>query len=388
MTSPSRRKHRTTRRNSRQGNNPYAASGLALVAMAATALVFMGDNAAAKELQWRRGRAPAAKVTVSKPRRDPAVRPAAFEDDGNSLQLSDVSAGKATLRSIVVNRDEQFDTIRSAQLPTDDTAQPSAPTNGTEQFEEQLRTPFGQLPAEEPQQPPPTEQPSLEDELGIEGLDLPDDETVQPGIEPSPADRPAQPTFQQPPPSIFQQPLGDESPGPEGPMPDVEAETLAQEERDVQALCSSELADLRASTLTDVDLTIVIRGTEGEDFPFECTIDDGTWHPGRCWDQKTFMWKASALCHKPLYFEDESLERYGHSWGPCLDPLVSGAHFFTRLPVLPYCMGVEPPNECIYALGHYRPGSCAPYMIHPVPISARGALFQAGATTGAVFLLP
>ena len=77
------------------------------------------------------------------------------------------------------------------------------------------------------------------------------------------------------------------------------------------------------------------------------------------------MWKASALCHKPLYFEDEALERYGHSWGPCLDPLVSGAHFFCKLPVLPYCMGVHPPNECMYALGHYRPGNCAPYMMRP-----------------------
>jgi hypothetical protein len=100
------------------------------------------------------------------------------------------------------------------------------------------------------------------------------------------------------------------------------------------------------------------------------------------------MWKASALCHKPLYFEDEQLERYGHSWPPCCQPLVSGAHFFTRLPVIPYCMGVEPPNECIYALGHYRPGSCAPYLCSPIPISARGAIFEAGAAVGAAAILP
>jgi hypothetical protein len=100
------------------------------------------------------------------------------------------------------------------------------------------------------------------------------------------------------------------------------------------------------------------------------------------------MWKASALCHKPLYFEDEQMERYGHSWGPCCDPIVSGVHFFTRLPVLPYCMGVTPPCECVYALGHYRPGSCAPRYIEPIPISARGALFQAGAVVGVAAALP
>ncbi len=100
------------------------------------------------------------------------------------------------------------------------------------------------------------------------------------------------------------------------------------------------------------------------------------------------MWKASAICHKPLYFEDEALERYGHSWGPYLDPIVSGAHFFSRLPVLPYCMGVTPPNECMYALGYYRPGNCAPYLIPPVPISCRGAVLEAGGVVGAAAILP
>ena len=102
----------------------------------------------------------------------------------------------------------------------------------------------------------------------------------------------------------------------------------------------------------------------------------------------TYTWQATGICHKPLYFEDEQLERYGHSFAPCCQPLISGAHFFTRLPVLPYCMGVSPPMECEYALGHYRPGSCAPYMLNPVPISARGALFQAGAVVGTAALLP
>jgi hypothetical protein len=132
---------------------------------------------------------------------------------------------------------------------------------------------------------------------------------------------------------------------------------------------------------------ITVTGEEGADFPYECTLGE-SWHEGRCWEQNTYMWKASALCHKPLYFEEEQLERYGHSFAPCFQPFVSGAHFFTRPFVLPYCMGVEPPCECIYALGHYRPGNCAPYMCNPIPLSPRGALFQAGAVVGTAAALP
>jgi hypothetical protein len=168
----------------------------------------------------------------------------------------------------------------------------------------------------------------------------------------------------------------------------LEPEVLNAEQAKAHQFCSEELAREKASTLNDVDLSISVPGTEGEDFPFECSIDEGTMYNGRCWDQITYMWKASCLCHKPLYFEDEQLERYGHSWGPCCDPLVEGAHFFCTLPVLPYCMGVNPPNECMYALGYYRPGSCAPYMINPVPLSYRGAAWEAGAAAGAAWVLP
>ena len=51
-------------------------------------------------------------------------------------------------------------------------------------------------------------------------------------------------------------------------------------------------------------------------------------------------------------------------------------------------MGVEPPGECIYTLGYYRPGSCAPYMLDPFPLSVRGALFEGAVATGLVFILP
>ena len=101
-----------------------------------------------------------------------------------------------------------------------------------------------------------------------------------------------------------------------------------------------------------------------------------------------FTWKASSLCYKPLYFEDVQLERHGHYCHPLLVPFTARARFLLTIPVLPYLMGVYPPNECIYDLGHYRPGDCAPNMLDPVPISLRGGLIQAGAVVGAAAIIP
>jgi len=125
------------------------------------------------------------------------------------------------------------------------------------------------------------------------------------------------------------------------------------------------------------------------DVPVECPIDDRIEQSmNRPWCRTVYTWKASGLCHKPLYFEEEALERYGHSTGPLSQPLVSAAHFFGTIPVLPYKMGMDPPGECKYALGYYRPGSCAPYIIPGVPISARGIAAQAAVTTGLIYALP
>ena len=122
--------------------------------------------------------------------------------------------------------------------------------------------------------------------------------------------------------------------------------------------------------------------------PEECAIDSKEFH-GRHFGQTCFMWKASAVSTKAAYFEDTQLERYGHTKvGPALQPIVSGARFFATVPILPYKMGVIPPKECVYTLGHYRAGNCAPYMAEPFPISPRGALFQAGAVTGAILAIP
>ena len=136
-----------------------------------------------------------------------------------------------------------------------------------------------------------------------------------------------------------------------------------------------------------ISLDIRLKGTPGEDYPFECGLGEEQFAP-RSWPQITYLWKAAGMCHKPLYFEQPQLERYGHDWGPVLQPIMSGAHFFATLPILPYEMGIETPNECIYTLGYYRPGSCAPYMIPGFPFTFRAAAFEGAAWTGGAFIFP
>lgn len=121
--------------------------------------------------------------------------------------------------------------------------------------------------------------------------------------------------------------------------------------------------------------------------PRECRIRQAKFRP-RNWTPSQVRWTASGLCHKPLYFEEVNLERYGHTAGPALQPVLSSAHFFVNIAFLPYKMGIHPPTECQYTLGYYRPGSCAPWVVPPVPLSLRGAVAQAATVSGLGLLIP
>jgi hypothetical protein len=150
--------------------------------------------------------------------------------------------------------------------------------------------------------------------------------------------------------------------------------------------CQQALKNLRDDGIETIGLDIRVGGRPGSDYPCECRLEGETFEPRR-FATTMMTWKAAGYCHKPLYFEDWNLERYGHSHGP-LDPVFSAAHFFVSLPVLPYKMGVELPWECIYPLGYYRPGNCAPWTVPAPPISCRGFAVEAATVTGLLFLLP
>jgi hypothetical protein len=134
------------------------------------------------------------------------------------------------------------------------------------------------------------------------------------------------------------------------------------------------------------DLSTNITPSEG-DLPGDCPLGNEVFR-SRSFAPLTYTWTASQLCHKPLYFEDVQLERYGHMAGPWVQPVASAVNFFATFPILPYKMGLELPNECVYTLGYYRPGDCAPYLFDPLPLSVRGMFFEAGAWVGSCALFP
>jgi hypothetical protein len=108
----------------------------------------------------------------------------------------------------------------------------------------------------------------------------------------------------------------------------------------------------------------------------------------RCWPMLTYQWAATCLCYQPLYFEEINLERYGYGCPGCLQSAASAAHFFGTVPILPYCMAVNCPGECNYALGQYRPGSCAPWRTECPGPNCVGGLAEAGTVVGLVLLIP
>ena len=106
------------------------------------------------------------------------------------------------------------------------------------------------------------------------------------------------------------------------------------------------------------------------------------------WPSRTFCWQAPSFYHRPLYFEQVNLERYGHyrkNW--MIESILSAAHFFGTIPALPLQLGSYHPCERVYTLGRYRPGDCNPNHKYLVPITWHGILKQGLTTTALVFAL-
>jgi len=107
--------------------------------------------------------------------------------------------------------------------------------------------------------------------------------------------------------------------------------------------------------------------------------------PARHWSLANYQWQATGQCYRPLYFEEISAERHGLGFG-CLQPVISAGHFFGTVPLLPYKMAVDSPHKPLSALGHFRPGTCAPWYHHPSPVRLDATLIQGGLITALVFL--
>ena len=106
----------------------------------------------------------------------------------------------------------------------------------------------------------------------------------------------------------------------------------------------------------------------------------------RPWEQSSYCWEAPGTAHNPLYFEEINLERYGYNYGH-LQPIVSAAHFFATIPLLPYEMTVHPPHEEVYSLGYYRPGDAAPRQRRRIELRADAGAMETAAVIGTILLL-
>lgn len=100
----------------------------------------------------------------------------------------------------------------------------------------------------------------------------------------------------------------------------------------------------------------------------------------------TFDRYTLRFCHRPLYFEERNLERCGKTYG-CATNAVSGFYFLTNTAMLPYRIASQRP-DCTVA----TPGDCKTCQqfdcdIEPLGHEPRGALLEAAAAAGFVFLL-
>jgi hypothetical protein len=100
-----------------------------------------------------------------------------------------------------------------------------------------------------------------------------------------------------------------------------------------------------------------------------------------------FDWTAPAVCYRPLFFEDMNLERHGYQVKH-VQPLFSAAHFFSRLPAVPYLAMSQRYRQCNYTLGHYRPGSDAPYLWYYPRLSLTGASLEGAVIAGLILAIP
>jgi hypothetical protein len=118
--------------------------------------------------------------------------------------------------------------------------------------------------------------------------------------------------------------------------------------------------------------------------------------PPRQWSPNRMYWTAAATCHLPLYFQDASLERYGHNteqfFGPLgrhmtyplddptqsnqrnqiMQPFFSIGLFAAQIALWPYNLIMDPPWEAEYDLGYYRPGDLVPTDVYYLPFTGVG----------------
>ncbi len=123
----------------------------------------------------------------------------------------------------------------------------------------------------------------------------------------------------------------------------------------------------------------------GTAFPANVAVSNQTYMT-RAFPSEGYYWTPADTYHNPLYFDDNPLERYGHTRPFYVQPVVSVGKMVCQTFFLPYQITMNHPWRKHYTLGSYRPGACVPYRYYQVPLDGRAAAVQAGAVTGGFFL--
>lgn len=127
--------------------------------------------------------------------------------------------------------------------------------------------------------------------------------------------------------------------------------------------------------------------TEGCECPTEISFKDQQF-VARMFPHAHMSWEASNIFHLPIYFEDHTLERYGHTRNMFVQPAVSMGVFTAQFFGLPYQMAIDPVAKRRYTLGWYRPGANVPAMYYQIPWNTEAALTAAGVYTAGTFVFP
>lgn len=107
------------------------------------------------------------------------------------------------------------------------------------------------------------------------------------------------------------------------------------------------------------------------------------------WTYTNKGWVPPVYFHQPTYYEDTMLENHGHERCPKLQPMLSGARFYTGLFFSPYLYCLQGPLEDVSSAGRFRPGTIAPALRQRAPYSPHAIGAQAVSTaSGTVLLRP
>ncbi|MEI8211186.1 MAG: hypothetical protein WCI02_03505 [Planctomycetota bacterium] len=156
---------------------------------------------------------------------------------------------------------------------------------------------------------------------------------------------------------------------------------------------STEPLRLKPLPIPDISLDGIGTGTTPEDatagrLPPAIALPYGP-DRGREWYMSNYNWVAPVYCHNPNYYEDVMLEHHGQERCPPLQPVLSGARFYSGLFFTPYLAYLHPPCQEFSNAGHYRVGSPAPCLRQRAPYSPGAIRLQLLMTsTGVLALTP